>query len=236
MTHSINVFSYSRTSSSSQDIRSQEDQLTRLIDSRDDWNLLEHFRDEAYKGDNFSNRPRFNEMIRRMKNGEASHLVCFSLSRVGRSMSQCVAILCDLVENHHISVYSMSEGIQIDNKSPTGKLVLAVYSSLHELALAGIRESVRSGVKRKMREIKESGQGHWGRPFKSLNVGKMISMRYEEGKSYSEIARALGCGKTTVIRRLREIDKVHKPSKFCPSENQQIQSNQSSKCLVQNDK
>jgi len=207
----VRVLSYSRVSSASQNIRSQEEQLEAMIASKPDWTLVEHFSDEAYSGDNFSTRQGFKKLIQKAKAGEADLIACFSLSRIGRSLSQVIATICDLTDNHGVAVYSMSENLLCDGKSASGKLVLAVYSALNELNLEMIRSSVRSGVERRRKEILEDG-GHWGRPFKSIDVGLLTQLRYEKKVSYRKIAQRLGCGVSTVCRRLKEIEVYHKPT------------------------
>lgn len=204
------IFSYSRVSSSTQQIESQEQQLDAYIRSREDWDLVEHFRDEAYRGDDFSTRPAYKEMIKRAKT-EVDLIATFSMSRIGRSLNHVVSVVCDMTQNHSTFFYFHAEKLLVDGRSAQGNLILAVYSGLNALSLEISRAAVKAGVEKKRREILENG-GHWGRPYRSLDIGLMTRMRYEQKKSYAEIARRLQCGKSTVIRRLAEISKYHKPS------------------------
>jgi DNA invertase Pin-like site-specific DNA recombinase len=203
------IFVYSRVSSSTQNISSQELQLKKLIESRSDWEVVAEFSDKAYKGDNFSTRPAFNEMLKRAKAGEADLIVVFQLSRLGRSLSHIVSIVSELAEAG-VGVYSMTE--QLDSSLDTiyGKVILAVYSALNEVNLSLIRSAVRAGVERKRKEILEDG-GHWGRPFASVDIGLLTKLRFEQHMSYRKIAKRLGCSCTTVVRRLSEIAPYHKP-------------------------
>lgn len=65
-------------------IETQVDMLTRYVEEHG-WNLAAVFKDDGYSGTNFDNRPAFNEMMGRVRNGEINLIVVKDLSRFGRN-------------------------------------------------------------------------------------------------------------------------------------------------------
>ena len=65
-------------------IESQVDMLTKYV-ADNGWNLAGTYKDDGVSGTSFDNRPAFQEMMSRVKNGEVNLIVVKDLSRFGRN-------------------------------------------------------------------------------------------------------------------------------------------------------
>ncbi|HRR39322.1 MAG TPA: recombinase family protein [Candidatus Paceibacterota bacterium] len=84
----IKYFLYARKSSESEDrqVQSIDDQVNRLKKLADDLNLdIKKIYTEAKSAKKPNNRPFFDEMIKRIENGEADGILCWHLNRLSRN-------------------------------------------------------------------------------------------------------------------------------------------------------
>lgn len=84
----IRYFIYARKSSESEDrqIQSIDDQINRLKELASDLNLdIKKIYTEAKSAKKPDNRPLFDEMIRRIENGEADGILCWQINRLSRN-------------------------------------------------------------------------------------------------------------------------------------------------------
>jgi len=87
-TNKIKYFLYARKSSESEDrqVQSIDDQVNRLKKLANDLNLdIKKTYTEAKSAKKPNDRPVFDEMIRRIENGEADGILCWHLNRLSRN-------------------------------------------------------------------------------------------------------------------------------------------------------
>jgi DNA invertase Pin-like site-specific DNA recombinase len=115
-------------------------------------------------------------------------------------LRQLVANIGILTANK-IRFVAISQSIDTDESSPTGRLLLHVLGSIAEFEREMISERVRSGVEHARRQGK-----HLGRPRKVFRRDLAAEMR-ESGASYRKIAAELGTSARTVARELAGVAK-----------------------------
>jgi len=87
-TNKIKYFLYARKSSESEDrqVQSIDDQVNRLKKFATDFNLdIKKIYTEAKSAKKPNNRPVFDEMIKRIENGEANGILCWQINRLSRN-------------------------------------------------------------------------------------------------------------------------------------------------------
>lgn len=85
-------------------------------------------------------RPQMEDMLKNVRPGDV--IVVTKLDRLGRSMRHLVNLVADLKEEG-VHLRSLSEGI--DTSTPTGDLVLGIFSSLAEFERTRILERTATG-------------------------------------------------------------------------------------------
>ena len=88
----------------------------------------------------------------------------------------------------------------IHTTTPAGKLMFQITGAFAEFERSMIRQRVRAGLKRAV----ERGQ-RLGRPKVAPAMERRIQAQLRDGKGMLAIARALGCGTSTVQRVAREM-------------------------------
>lgn len=103
---------------------------------------VEVYIDEGFTGRN-ENRPRYQEMMNKVKNGEIKHIVLYQLNRLGRnardihnSMQYCVDMDC--------IIYSANEGF--DSSTSFGRAVIGIMASLAQLETEQLAERVKDNM------------------------------------------------------------------------------------------
>lgn len=122
-------------------------------------------------------------------------IVAWRLDRVARNAAALLRLV-EVLDERGITLRTISDGIS--TAGTTGRLVLTILAAVAEMDAAVIKERVVAGVQ----AARERGTA-LGRP-PALN-GDQIDLAHSlraAGKSYAQIARALGVGKTTVARVL----------------------------------
>jgi DNA invertase Pin-like site-specific DNA recombinase len=88
----------------------------------------------------------------------------------------------------------------IDTTTPAGKLMFQITGAFAEFERSMIRQRVRAGLKRAVDAGKQLG-----RPKVAPAMEKRIQAQLRDGKGMLTIAKALGCGTSTVQRVAREM-------------------------------
>ena len=141
-------------------------------------------------------RPKRDELLARLQSGDS--LVIWRLDRLGRSMSEVLAIVDDL-NRRGVKLKSLTDGV--DAATPTGRLLLGVLIASAEYERNLIAERTRAGMK-----AARSRGAQIGRPraLSPRGLDAVYDMTLA-GRTRLEIADALGVGTSTVDRARRAL-------------------------------
>lgn len=166
------------------------------------WTLYKVYTDRQTAGGvRGSKRPSFNQMIDDARMARFDVILVWKIDRFARSMKDFMHWL-EEIDRLEIRLISMTQGIDTDQKSPTGRLLLHIMAAFSEFERELIRERIYAA--------------HATRRAKGLTIGRekvetdldAILKLKREGKSIRDIATALGLKKSTVATRLGEIDRT----------------------------
>jgi DNA invertase Pin-like site-specific DNA recombinase len=138
-------------------------------------------------------------MLRDSAKGKFEVLMVFKVDRLARSTSDLLHILQQLKAN---GVDFISSTQNIDTTTSMGKMVLTFLGAIAEFERETIVERINSGISR----AKAEGV-RFGRPRSGFDVNKALEMK-RNGKSWNDIAKALGVSKATVRRTLTPLLKT----------------------------
>ena len=161
------------------------------------------FEDDGYSAKN-TDRPRFQEMMNRVRNGEFSHLIVWKVDRVSRNLLDFAAMYEEL-KDHKVTFISMNE--QFDTSTAIGEAMLKIILIFAELERNMTSERV-TGI---MLDRAESGLWNgarmpvgyrWNPEIKfpeidpeESNTVQFIFDEYERVRSCLKIARHLNNNK-----------------------------------------
>ena len=115
------------------------------------------FSDEGASGKNTTGRPQFQEMMKRIENGnmdKVDYVLVFKLSRFGRNTADVLYNL-QLMQDNGVNLLSVEEGI--DSAGSVGKLIISVVAAVAEIERENIREQTMAGRRQKAREGRWNG-------------------------------------------------------------------------------
>lgn len=126
---------------------------------------------------------------------EGDMLVVWKLDRLGRSLSHLIATLDDLRERN-VGFQSITDGINTD--TPGGKLHFSIMGALAEFERSLIVERTQAGLEAAKRRGVKLG------PKYQINRHQIedARRRVAAGETVAHVARALGCHRSTLARRL----------------------------------
>ena len=181
---------YGRVSTADQHSRGQLDQLTEAGVDKD---MI--FIDEGVNGVKAS-RPQLDLCLAQLRRGDT--LIITRLDRLGRSVSNLVALVKDLGERG-VDLIVLTQGI--DTSTPGGKLVFHIMASLaefeHDLIVARTNEGLAAAKAR----------GHLGgrKPSYSPHQQQVVKGLHAEGNmTAAEIGKVVGVSRATVFRMLKD--------------------------------
>ena len=152
--------------------------------------------EEVYSGGTVKDRPKFSELIQRLKAGD--ELIVVKLDRFARTVSEGTTLAKDLYDRG-VTLNILDMG-KIEN-STIGTLLLNVMLAFSQYEKDMINERCREGrmIARQNPNYKE------GRPKKfsreQINLGLSL---LNEGKTYKEVELMTGISKSTLIRAKRK--------------------------------
>ncbi len=111
----VSTMSLNQTSS----IENQELYYTDKVNKKENWNLTEIYSDEGKSGTSTKKRDAFNKMMEDARSGKFNLILCASVSRFARNISDCLEYITELRLMHPekpIGVYFETENIYTLNK------------------------------------------------------------------------------------------------------------------------
>ena len=119
--------------------------------------VVHEFSDEGRSGKNTAGRPRFMEMLHRIRDGnpdEVTHVLVFKLSRFGRNAADVLSSL-QLMQDNGVELICVEDGI--DSSKEASKLLITVLAAVAEIERENIQAQTMAGRLQKAREGKWNG-------------------------------------------------------------------------------
>lgn len=187
---------YARVSTDKQTTAQQLQEL-RAAAARHGWQVAGEYVDHGISGaKGREKRPQLDALLKAAARREFDLIAAWSVDRLGRSLTHLVAML-DEIHAKGIDLYLHQQGI--DSTTPGGKALFQMCGVFAEFERAMIRERVRAGLARARRHGTESGRPI-GRPTVPAAVEDRVRALRRQGKGIVAIAKAVGCGVSTVQR------------------------------------
>jgi DNA invertase Pin-like site-specific DNA recombinase len=186
---------YARVSTSSQTTENQLIDL-RQTAQRMGYTIVAEFVDNGISGaKGRSDRPALDQMLKQAAQRRFDMILCWDISRLGRSLQNLVEILTDL-QSLKIDLFFQQQGL--DTSTSSGRMMFSVFGALAEYERELIRERVIAGQQRaKAQGVK------LGRPSK-MNDGlrTAIKLLREKGMGIKQIAAQCQVGIGSVYAAL----------------------------------
>src|SRR5215831_15506921 len=183
------------TSSYEQNPEVQEQPLRELMSQRG-WSLYKVYSDRASGAK--EQRPGLDALMSDARRGAFNAVVVFRFDRFARSAKQLVLAL-DEFRSLGIAFVSRQEAL--DTSTPMGKAVFTIIAAIAELERGIIRDRVVAGLEYAKKHGTKSGRSI-GRP-KAVFRRDQVKVLRAEGRSWREIAQALGASIASVRRACR---------------------------------
>ena len=190
------VVIYARVSTLDQTV---DNQLIELRDhcSKMGWEIVKEYTDEGLSGTlSREKRPALNAMIKDGYRKKFDTVVCWDISRIGRSMKELVLFLSDM-KDRGIGICSVRQGF--DTSTSMGEIMFQFVGILSSWEREMIRERTLAGLERAKSEGKILGR-------KSVTNDKItvqiIELRNDK-KSLRQIASKVGVSRGTVSNVLK---------------------------------
>ena len=185
------VVIYTRVSTLDQTI---DNQLIELRDhcSRMGWEIVKEYSDEGLSGTlSRDKRPALNSLIKDAYRKRFDSVVCWDISRIGRSMKELILFLSDM-KDRRIGICSVRQGF--DTSTSMGEIMFQFVGILSSWEREMIRERTLAGLERAKREGKTLGRR---KVTNDTMTAKIIELRNDK-KSIREIASEVGVSRGTV--------------------------------------
>ena len=190
------VVIYARVSTLDQTV---DNQLIELRDhcSKMGWEVIKEYKDEGLSGTlSRDKRPSFNEMIKDGYRRKFELVVCWDISRIGRSMKELIMFLSDM-KDRDIGICSVRQGF--DTSTTMGEMMFQFVGILSSWEREMIRERTLAGLDRAKKEGKTLGRKTVIDDDKVSHIRKLRSI----GRSLRDIASEVGVSKGTVSNVLK---------------------------------
>lgn len=150
------------------------------------------FSDFNYSG-RLSSRPKLDEMMSDVREGNVSQIVILNLSRISRSLKSLLLIIEEL-QDYQTGLVSISENLSIEDTY--GRLIVSVLGAVNQM----LCESVSVKTKQGLFNAKEKGI-QLGRT-RTISHEKIVETAKVTDLSVRAIARLHGCSPSSVSRIL----------------------------------
>ena len=182
---------YSRVSTLDQTI---DNQLLELRDhcSKMGWEIVKEYADEGLSGTlSRDKRPALNSLIKDAYRKKFDSVVCWDISRIGRSMKELVLFLSDM-KDRDIGICSVRQGF--DTSTTMGEMMFQFVGILSSWEREMIRERTLAGLDRARSEGKTLGRK---KVITDEITSKIVNLR-SIGRSIRDIASEVGVSRGTV--------------------------------------
>ncbi len=190
----VRVALYARVSTTDQSVDPQLDALRSYATARR-LEVAEEYIDHGVSGSK-DRRPALDEMMAKAKRRSFDAVAVVKLDRLARSTRHLTQLAAEL-EALGVDLIVTDQGI--DTSTPAGRLLFNVLAAIGEFELDLVRERTRAGL----RAARKRGK-RLGRP-KAVIPLEDARRRVEAGESVAVVARALGCSRATLHRRIRNV-------------------------------
>ncbi len=187
---------YTRVSTLDQTI---DNQLIELRDhcSKMGWEIVKEYADEGLSGTlSRDKRPALNSLIKDAYRKRFDSVVCWDISRIGRSMKELVLFLSDM-KDKGVGICSVRQGF--DTSTSMGEIMFQFVGILSSWEREMIRERTLAGLERAKSEGKTLGRR---KVTNDRMTATIIELRNDK-KSIREIASEVGVSIGTVSNVLK---------------------------------
>ena len=189
---------YTRVSTLDQTIDNQLIELREHC-SKMGWEIVKEYADEGLSGTlSRDKRPALNSLIKDAYRKKFDSVVCWDISRLGRSMKELILFLSDM-KDREIGICSVRQGF--DTSTSMGEIMFQFVGILSSWEREMIRERTLAGLERARREGKTLGRR---KDTNDTMTAKIIELRSAK-KSLKEIASEVGVSIATVHRELKKV-------------------------------
>ena len=192
------VVIYTRVSTLDQTI---DNQLLELRDhcSKMGWEIVKEYTDKGLSGTlSRDKRPALNSLIKDAYRKRFDSVVCWDISRIGRSMKELILFLSDM-KDRGIGICSVRQGF--DTSTSMGEIMFQFVGILSSWEREMIRERTLTGLERAKSNGKTLGRK---KVTNDTMTAKIIELRSAK-KSIREIASEGGVSTATVHRQLKKV-------------------------------
>jgi len=194
MTKKVGI--YTRVSTLDQTI---DNQLIELRDhcSKMGWEVVKEYADEGLSGTlSRDKRPALNSLIKDAYRKRFDSVVCWDISRIGRSMKELILFLSDM-KDRGIGICSVRQGF--DTSTSMGEIMFQFVGILSSWEREMIRERTLAGLERAKSEGKTLGRR---KVTNDTMTAKIVELRTAK-KTIRQIASEVGVSVGTLSNTLK---------------------------------
>lgn len=208
----LRAATYARVSTSDQSTEAQVDSLTAYATGRG-WQIVQSYQDTMSGGK--ATRPGLAALLAGSRASEFDVVLVTKIDRLGRSIQHFLQNMKEFAALG-VRVIATTQGIDTDTSNAVGRLQMHMLAAFAEFELEIITDRIKAGVA--ARKARGLPVGRAKRIFDREGARRMRA----EGKSYREIARALGVSSSAVVRECSEGVSVTTPSKEASSNSETL--------------
>ena len=190
----MKIVLYARVSTEGQDPEVQLAAL-RLHAAQRGWEIFEEFVDHGFSGAK-ERRPALDRLMKAAWVGRFQAVLVWRFDRFARSVKHLITAL-EHFRSLNLNFISLQE--QFDTSTPIGQAMFTIIGAMAQFERDIIRERVKAGLA----HARAKGI-RLGRPTARIDHAELAILQ-GQGLSFPEIARRLHCSRSTVKRRLREV-------------------------------
>ena len=137
------------------------------------------YEDEGFSGGN-TNRPKFKEMMAKIKANQIRAVVCYRLDRISRNVAD-FSLMYQIFDDMNVSFLSVSE--RYDTSTPSGRAMLSMCTVFAQME----RETIAERIRDNMHELAKSGRWLGGTTptgYKSTQIVGSVTVDGKTRKAY----------------------------------------------------